>query len=300
MTLVIFLYALFGSSFPISKLLLGYTTPIFFLGSRMTVAGLFLIAYQYIRDKHKLLIHREHYLYFAQLIIIGMYLNYLLRFWALSQLPAAKVSFLFNASPFFSAFYSYLLFDERISRVQWLGLFFGFVGLIPIMMTTSLAEQQLGEFFFMSWQEIAALGSVALHSYCWIVIRTLVKEKGYTPMTVNGIGMVSGGLIALVTSYYFDGFFPVSEPLTYAKWFVVVVIISNIICHNLYAYLLRHYTATFMSFAGFLGPLFSTLYAWGLLNEKITWHFFLSGILVFIGLYLFYREELSTQKSLQA
>ena len=300
MTLVILLYALFGSSFPISKMLLTYTTPIFFLGSRMTVAGILLLAYQYIRDKHKLLIHKGHYGYFIQLIFIGMYLNYLLRFWALSQLPSAKVAFLFNFSPFFSALYSYFLLNERISRIQWIGLLIGFVGLFPIMMTTSLAEQKLGEFIFISWQELATLASVALHSYCWIIVRTLVKEKHYTPMMVNGIGMINGGLLALVTSYMFDSSFPpVTDPIVYAKWFVVIVTISNIVCHNLYAYLLRHYTATFMSFAGFLGPLFSALYAWGLLGETITWHFFASGFLVFIGLYLFYREELSMQKALQ-
>lgn len=278
-------------------MLLGYTTPIFFLGSRMTVAGLLLIGYQWLRDKSKLAIHKDHYLYFLQLIIIGMYLNYLLRFWALSQMSAAKIAFLFNASPFFSALYSYILFSERISRIQWLGLICGFAGLIPIMMTTSLAEQQLGEFLFISWPELATLASVALHSYCWIIIRTLVKEKEYTPMMVNGIGMVCGGIIALGTSWYIDGFFPVSQPLFYAKWFIAVVVISNIICHNLYAYLLRHYTATFMSFAGFMGPLFSTLYAWGLLNERISWHFFLSGVMIFIGLYLFYKEELVTKPS---
>lgn len=298
MTLVILLYALFGSSFPISKMLLAYTTPIFFLGSRMSTAGLFLILYQYVRNKQKLYIHKEHLFYFAQLIVVGMYLNYLLRFWALSQLPSTKVAFIFNFSPFFSALYSYFLFNERISRTQWFGLTVGFIGLIPIMMTTTFAEQQLGEFLHISWPEFAALASVALHSYCWIIVRTLVREKHYTPMMVNGVGMISGGIIALITSYYYDGFFPVSEPLLYAKWFIIIVVISNIICHNLYAYLLRHYTATFMSFAGFLGPIFSLLYAWGLLNETITWHFFISGILVFTGLYLFYKEELNLQRSL--
>jgi drug/metabolite transporter (DMT)-like permease len=167
------------------------------------------------------------------------------------------------------------------------------------MMTTSITEQKIGELFFLSWQELATLASVALHSYCWIIVRILVKEKKYTPMTVNGIGMIAGGLIALITSYYVDGPLPIEKPLFYMKWFIVIVLISNVICHNLYAYLLRHYTATFMAFAGFLGPLFSALYAWGLLGEQITWHFFISSILIFIGLYLFYREELCKQRGLQ-
>lgn len=293
MTLIILLYALFGSSFPICKVLLQYTTPLFLLGSRMLIAGPILLLYH--SFIHKKLIHFKwkHLSYFVQLTIFGMYLNYSIRFWALHDLPASKVSFLFNLSPFFSALYSYFLFNERMTRIQWLGLAIGFTGMIPILLTTTLAEQKLGEFFLISWQELAILTSVALHSYCWILIRILVKDKQYTPMMVNGISMTCGGLMALATSMYFDGPFPVTNVVGFVKWSAAIILISNIICHNLYAYLLTRYTATFLSFAGFLSPLFSALYGWGLLGEKITWHFFASAILVLIGLYLFYKQELS-------
>ena len=73
---------------------------------------------------------------------------------------------------------------------------------------------------------------------------------------------------------------------------IAVVLISNIVCYNLYGYLLKKYTATFVSFAGFMGPLFTALYGWILLGETVTWHFYASSIIVFIGLYFFYQEEL--------
>ncbi len=43
---------------------------------------------------------------------------------------------------------------------------------------------------------------------------------------------------------------------------------------------------------GFLSPLFTALYGWILLGEMVSWHFYVSCIVVFIGLYLFYQEEL--------
>jgi len=258
----------------------------------MLVAGPILLFYHSVIKKGSIRFKWSHLSYFVQLTIFGMYFNYLIRFWALHDLPASKVSFLFNFSPFFSALYSYFIFKERMTRLQWVGLAIGFTGLIPLLFTTTLAEQELGQFLFLSWQEIGVLTSVALHSYCWILVRKLVKDKQYTPMMVNGISMTCGGLMALITSMYFDGPFPVTNVPEFLKWSAVIILISNIICHNLYAFLLRHYTATFLSFAGFLSPLFSALYGWGLLGERITWHFFLSAVLVFIGLYLFYRHEL--------
>ena len=74
-----------------------------------------------------------------------------------------------------------------------------------------------------------------------------------------------------------------------------MIFISNILCHNLYAGLLKKYSATFMSFTSFLRPLFAALYGWAFFQEKISWHFYTSAIIVFIGLYIFYQDELRKQ-----
>jgi drug/metabolite transporter (DMT)-like permease len=226
-----------------------------------------------------------------------MYLNYLLRFWALNDLPSWKVSFLFNASPFFSAIYSYIFFKEKMMRNQWIGLAIGCLGLIPILATSSAAEESFGTFFFMSWQELFVLAAVGLHTYCYVLIRVLIKDHAYTPMMINGMSMTLGGLMALITCFATGEYFPVEKPLPFLQWLTAIVLISNIICHNLYGYLLRFYSATFLAFAGFMGPLFSALYGWGLLGETITWHFFASCLLVFVGLYLFHKDELVRMKS---
>jgi len=77
---------------------------------------------------------------------------------------------------------------------------------------------------------------------------------------------------------------------------LLLMIISNAICYNLYGKLLKKYSATFMSFAGFTTPLFTALFDWLKFGEVASWHFYLSATIVFGGLLIFYQEEL-TQNS---
>lgn len=229
------------------------------------------------------------------MIFFGIYITYTLRFWALNYMPAAKTNFIYNLSPFLSALFSFIVFNEKLSFKKWTGLGIGFLGLIPVLLSTSSPEQAIGEISFLSWPEIAVILSVATHTYSWIIMRKLVKEKSYSPMMVNGVSMTFGGLLALLTSFIIDGFAPIKAG--YVGYFFgilgLIILLSNIICYNLYGWLLKRYTATFLSFAGFLSPLFTALYAWVLMSEVVTWHFYASCIIVFIGLYLFYQEELN-------
>ncbi len=265
----------------------------------MFLAGSILLTYQFLWKKECIYIKKKHLWLYAQIIFLGIYAAYVFRFMGLKYLTSTKTAFLFNSSPFFTAIYSYIFFNDRMTKKQWLGLIIGFLGLIPILLTSSPIEQEWGEIFFISWPELAILIGVALHSYSWIVVRKLVKEKAHTPLIVNGITMFGGGIVALITAPLIEGFAPIVKPLEhivpFLGWLSFVVIISNIICYNLYGHLLKKYSATFISFSGFLVPIFAALYGWGLLSEKITWQFYVSSLIVFIGLYLFYQDELKSK-----
>ncbi len=298
MILIVLLYALFASSFTMGKVLVQYTTPFFLTGARMLTGGIILLAYQYLWWNNQFRFKKKHFWLYAQIILLGIVFTYTLRFWALEYLPSSKTCFLYNLSPFLSSFYSYIFFNERMTKKQWVGLFIGFIGLIPILITSSPAETTMGEMLYISWPELAILCSVAAHSYSWIVVRKLVRDKNYTPMMVNGVTMACGGFIALMGSAAFETERLVpGSTLVVAGWLAAVILISNIICYNLYGYLLREYTATFLSFAGFLSPMFAALYGRLFLGEIITWHFYLSSTIVFAGLCLFYQDELGNKKS---
>ena len=293
MILVFIMHALFGMAFPISKMLLQYTTPIFFTALRISIAGLLLLIYQLGYARTKFTFRRGSWLMYIQAIFFGAYITYILRFWGLAQISSSKTAFLFNTAPFFTALYAYLMEKERLSRMQWTGLLLGFVGILPILLTSSLKEKSFGELFIFSWAELAILGSVATHCYGWMIIRQLIRREGHPPVLINGIYLTIGGILALVTSLFTESIPAIADPVYFLSWLMIVIIMSNLISHNIYGYLLqKHYSPTFLSFTNFLGPLFAAFYGWFFLKEHITWHFGLSTCLVLLGLYLFYRHEL--------
>lgn len=295
MILIVMLYALFAGSIVASKVILPYTKPIFLTGIRMFLGGIALLSYEYFHPHRKFKFHKEDMWYYFQLMFFGVYITYILRFWALEYMPAFKMSFLYNLSPFLTSFYCYLFFKEKLTKKQWIGLSIGLLGILPILINRTPGEANWGEFLFISWPELAILVSVATNSYSWIVMRSLVREKKYSPVMVNGISMTAGGLLALVTSPIFEPLLPVTHVFSFIAGLTFIVIVSNIICHNLYGHLLRNYSATLLSFAGFLTPLFTAAYEWMLYDVHITWHFYASCAIVLIGLFAFYQDELRQQ-----
>ena len=293
---VLLLYALFASVFTIAKTGLMYTEPLFFVGTRMMLAGALLIGYQFFVKKESLAFDRKTVLRLGLLAIFNIYLTNVFEFWGLRYLTSFKTCFIYSLSPFLSALFSYFLFDERLNSKKWMGLSLGFLGFIPILMSQTSAEEQTGQFFFFSWAELAVMAAAASSVYGWILLKQLVNENGLSPLTANGMSMWIGGIMALGNSYFTESWNPV--PVTNWEIFLectfLLIIISNLICYNLYGSLLKRYSATFMSFAGFTTPLFSAIFGWLVLGEVVTWPFYVSFLIVLLGLLLFDQEELKT------
>ena len=292
MTFIILLQALFATSFPMGKYLLEFVSPLFLSGTRMLIAGSILLVYEYFRTNAKFDIKSKDFSTFAQITFFGMYATYALRLYALKVLPVWKVSFFYNLSPFLTALYAFLLFNQKLSAKQWVGLTIGLVGMIPILVSSSPAEATMGEFFYITQYELFLIVSVSLHCYSWILIQKLVRHQDYKTSTVTGISMAAGGLISLVNSFMIEGMPSVSNPAAFCKGLTIMIFVSNILCHNIYAGLLKKYSATFMSFTSFLSPIFAALYGWAFFEEKISWHFYASIVIVLAGLYIFYQDEL--------
>ena len=288
---IIALYALFGTSIPISKYLLSMAPPVFITAARMLLTGGILMLLQVLRRQSFFELHRQYWFAYAQIIIFGVYLKYILRYWALDYLPATKMAFLLNLGPFITALFSFFLLKEYLTKKQWLGLGIGFLGFVPLLMTTSDKELSIGELFYISWPELAIILAVCAHSYGMIVIRKLLREHKHSAILSNAIRTLGAGILALPTSYLIETQ-PVSYVFTFSVWLLILVLISNVICHNYHLYLHKRYSATFLSFTDFLGPLFTALYSWLLFSERVTKAYWISVVVVFIGLFLFYQDEL--------
>lgn len=294
MFLVVLLYSLFASVFTIQKTTLEYSQPMFLVGSRMICAGILLISYQWLAKGEKINVSTKPMLKLLSLSFFNIYLTNILEVWGLKYLTSAKTCFLYSLSPYFAALLSYFLFKERLSQKKWLGLIIGFLGFIPILASHTTEEESFGSFFIFSWPELALIVAAFSSVYGWILLRQLVKEHHFTPMMANGCSMLLGGGMALANSPLIETWdpIPVTEYLPFVECTLLLMLISNFVAYNLYGYLLKKFSATFLSFAGFLTPVMTALFGWYFLDEMITWQFYVSAIIVFSGLLIFYQEEL--------
>lgn len=299
MLLVFFVYALFASVFTIAKTGLEYTEPFFFVGSRMFLAGILLLAYQFVFNRDKFVFRWESVWRIGALAFFAIYLTNTFEFWGLQYLTSSKTCFIYSLSPFVSAFFSYLIFAERLTVKKWIGMVIGFAGMLPILLSQSTAEEFAGQFFIFSWAELAVMGAAVSSVYGWILLKQLIQEENYSPIMANGLGMCLGGTMALSHSFYAESWqpVPVTEYLPFLACALCLILISNFICYNLYGFLLKRFSATFMSFAGLSTPLFSALFGSFFLGETISWHFFVSLSIVSLGLLFFYFEELETKQA---
>lgn len=312
MFLIALLYILFASTFTFSKAALEYASPIFLIAIRFLVAGGILCAYQWFRG-NSLKIKKVDWPLCAQLIFFTYYLSFATDNWALQYISSSKACLIYNLSPFVTAALSYFLFKSKITFRQAIGLTIGFLGFMPILFDQYYNGDTTNVIGFISVAEGVLLVSVISAAYGWLVMKQLIN-RGYSIVTINGVGLLGAGIIAIVHSLLTEGWpviqarggydivplrnmvtalvpFGYTNVVMFSIYLILLVLIAHIICYILYGYLLRYYSATFLSFAGFTTPLFAAILGWLLLGERISWYFILTLVIVSYGLYIFYQDE---------
>jgi len=284
---LIFLYAIFAGTFTLGKYLIAYLPPVALVGIRFMVTGVILLTYHITRNGWRslgVLTVREYLI----LSFSSVYVPYFLRFWCLCELPASRVSFYYALSPFITTGLSYLFYQRRLTLQHFLGLALGFTGFsISIMEgggTTSGSHSIIPAFLMII--------AVCSASFGWMFIHELLHTKNITPIHLNGMGMLLGGIMSTITLWLTGLSGNCSEATVYG-WSLLglLILLSNVICHNIYITLLKRYSPNLMSFAQFLCPIFATLYGWLLFNEQCTIYFFLAVTCGLSGLWFFYRAD---------
>ncbi len=262
----------------------------------MVLASLFLLGFLAVAKRSSFSLNKKQVFSLGVLAFFSIYLTNALEFWGLQYLSAAKTCFIYSLSPFFAALFSYLHFGEKMNGRKWIGLGIGFVGFIPVLLTQTGSEELMNAFSFLSWPTLAIMGAALCSVYGWVILRLIVKDQAISPMMANGTSMLIGGLLAFVHSFFVENWNPLPvQAIDFApflKGTLLMTLISNIICYNLYGMLLKRFTATFLSFMGLLSPIFASINAWLFLGESPSWTIFLSTGIVSMGLWIVYRAEL--------
>ncbi len=234
--------------------------------------------------------------YFLEVTLFGIVIPCCLRAWGLNYISSTKAAFMFTLMPLFTALFSYVLYKEKLSFQKSAGLMLGFLGMMPTLFTSSVQEDLTGSFAFFSLPELAMLGAVASFGYNFIALKKLVKTRGCPAPVVNAVTMLFGGIISLNLAFLVEPVWHYKDPGIFFAFLALQIVISNFLCANIQASLLRTYSPTFMAFASFLTPLCASFFGWLLLNEEIRYQYLISLIIVMIGLALFYYDEITDKK----
>ncbi|MFH1461663.1 MAG: DMT family transporter [bacterium] len=297
MFLVVLLYAILASTFTIAKIALGFAKPFFLIGFRMILAGSIMLSFIYFFQKTKFKIKKCDWSLFIKVAVFHIYLAFIPEFWSLQYLTSSKTNLIYSITPFVAAVLSYFLLKEKLSLKKFMGMFIGFLGVIPIFLTQTDTREATMELFSISLPEFVLLIAVFSGAYAWFVVKKLM-DKGYSLLMINGVAMFLGGIGALITSVFAEGIAtcPIFDFWPFLGWTSLLVLVANIIVYNFYGLLLKRYSITFVTSAGFLCPVFGAFYGSFFLSEKITWHYFLSLAFIILGLFIFYKDEFKQKK----
>ncbi len=295
MYLIVFLFAVWSSVFSLGKMTLSYAPPIFLTSARMILSGAILLIYLLLRKK-SIKLTKNQILPVIIIAVLSMYLTNALELWGQQYISAAKTCFIYSLTPFFAAFFSYLHFGEKMNPKKWLGMLIGFLGVILGMVVQTGKEALLGGIGIFSFADLAIVAATLFSVYGWVLLRILVKNSSLSPVVANGASMLLGGILALIHSFFIESWSPFPVTADHMSGFIqgtlIMTFISNIVCYNIYGYLLKKYTATFLSFVGLLSPVFASLSEWLILKQPPSLMILGSSTVVILGLWIVYQEEL--------
>lgn len=302
MILLLVLSATSAMTYSIGKLLLAVTTPIFLNSIRFFIAGTIFLFYYWSTHDGWPRLYKHDYWVIAQNSFFSFFIGFTLEFWGLQYMTSVKTAFLYSLSPVVAALLSYLVFHEKMTIKKALGLIIAFLGFLPILMVSAPKEEGCGGIFFLSWPELALLGAVFSYCYGWTVMRKALRHHKMPSSFVNGISMILGGCASLITSIiaemiiapnpaWITPWLPITNLTTFILLTGILILTGNVLSYMLYAYLLKRYTATLLTFGELATPVFAAFYGWLLLSEPVQWYFYFSMVVLLIGMYIFYQEE---------
>ena len=283
-------FALLASAITINKLILVTLSPTFFVALRMLASGALLIGYHsYASPRLRFKYIQDDIITILLIAFCATFVPSVLKAYALKYMVSSKAAFLGSLDPFITAFYAYILWNERLKISQILGIALAFMGTSLVLFMNSPQEQTLTAWWVFSYPELAAIAAVFILRYGWILAQKLLKAERYMPSELNGIIMFIGGLYALLASVYFNecDFCTIPRTWEFFALFSYTVIVGNIIAYTIYGYSLKHYNVTLVSLAGLSVPLWVHLYGPIILGEKLSLLFFVALAIMAAGLALF-------------
>jgi len=199
-----------------------------------------------------------------------------------TRLGSAVTGVLNSLSPIFATILAIIFFNTQFKRHYILGLFFGCLGIVLLM---------VGE---KDWHVSSYVFYVIIATFCYGFSVNLVKKygQGIHPIAFTAVGFVSLGWIAALVLWSTGGF---SKIMTSAVWkdsmpaLITLALICTVFANVLFNWLIHRTNAVFSSAIAYAIPCMALVWG-GLDGEVITWFQLVGFTLIISAVYTLRRS----------
>ena len=276
LTLLIGMNLIWGLNLIASKIGVGEFPPIFFTAMRFGSLALFLVP--------MLKIHRGQMTnLFAAAMLSGPAAFALLFAGIFLAEDAATVAVATQMSVPFATLMSVLFLGERIHWRRIMGIVLAFAGIVVISFDPRV---------FAYWEGLALVVCSSFVSSLGLIF--LKRLKGIQPLEVQSWIALAGGSILLVLSLGLEsGQMTAVRNATWAGWGALffTTIMSSLVAHTAWFYLVGRYPVTSLSPLTLLSPLFGIFFGVTLLHDQMTPRMLVGGAVTLIGVLIVVLRE---------
>jgi drug/metabolite transporter (DMT)-like permease len=278
MLLVVLFWAL---NFSFIKIALREISPLGFNGIRLFLAALILLLV-FFGSKEKFSISKSDIWLLVGLSLIGNTAFQLVFIHGLNWTTASNTSIVMAMTPIVIAIMSSFLKHERIHWAAWLGILASFIGFYLVI------GKQAG-FFHFSWQSIKGDFLILLGNICWAVYTVFSKPllDKMSPLKLTAITLPIG------TFFYLP--FCIND-LVKLQWKTVSIQAWGALVYSALVALVASYIIWYSSVKrvgnvktsiyGNITPIFTMIFAFFLISERVTFFQVVGAMIIFGGVYL--------------
>lgn len=270
---------LFGLAYPFVKSILGYLDPAQWLFVRCSASILILLAITR-KDFVNTSLSPRDFFWILVACIFGVLINQICLVEALTRTIPAHAAVINATIPLQTLFYSRLFLGESLKPVKIAGIALGLVGIIYL-----LGPQSLRSLSVIAQGDLLSFANASAYSLYLVIAKK--KLSHLKPLTT----LLWMYIIALIGFGFYANWHPVPDnlfrlPSHLYLYMLYLVLVPSIFGFGIYLWALKKIDASHAALFGYFQPLSATVAAFFILGNLPDQRFYISAILIFLGILL--------------